>query len=266
MRARPSPETSAMPADSSPIHLAFMGASNLARGYRALASALGRRLAPSPVACYAALGPGRGYVAPGGLWNIVYPPISECGLVDALRERVAPGSRLVALLSDIGNDIMYDVPAGDILASVEKIIDDISCLEGSVVVTPIPLDIRRDVSEKVFHILRRAFYPRSQVTYEQTERAVIEINQRLFMLRSPRVRVIEGMQAFRGFDKIHYSVLNNAPAWSRVGEAMLDLLGGPGGPPLAIGQISMMRSFVCNIGRVIFRDACGLGRRPADLF
>ncbi len=243
-----------------------MGASNLARGYRALAGSLGRRLAPHPVSCYAALGPGRGYVAPGGLWNIVYPPISECGLVDALRHRVMPGSRLVALLSDIGNDIMYDVPAGDILASVEKIIDDISCLDGSVVVTPIPLDIRHDVSEKVFHILRKAFYPRSQVTYDQAERAVIEINQRLFSLRSPRVRVIEGMEAFRGFDKIHYAVLKNSEAWSRVGEAMLGLLDEGAGPPLAIGQGRMMQSFFCNIGRVIFRDACGLGRPPADLF
>jgi hypothetical protein len=74
------------------------------------------------------------------------------------------------------------------------------------------------------------------------------------------------MEAFRGFDKIHYAVLRNAPAWTRVGEEMLRLFQARPGFPRRIGCGRMLHSFGCNAGRLIFMDALRLRPRPGALY
>jgi len=249
---------------SRPVLLAFLGASNLARGYTALAHFLARGLAPRPVRCLAAMGPGRGYVAPGGLWNITYPPIARCGLLDAVRERAADCGQVAALVTDIGNDIMYGVPAQEIIRSLEGIFQTFDAVEGQVVVTPIPLDLEKDISPGTFRLLRALYFPRSPVTLGQAAKGVGEINAFILARRSARVRPVEGMEAFRGCDKIHYALRRTAPAWTRVGGEMLHLLGAR--PRGRIGGGRMLHSLACNAGRLIFEDALGLRQKSRAWF
>ena len=63
-----------------------------------------------------AMGPGRGYLSRGGILNTVYSPILNCGILEAARNKKIKDQLVVALITDIGNDIMYGV-------SSEKIID-----------------------------------------------------------------------------------------------------------------------------------------------
>lgn len=257
-----------MPTDSParPVLLAFLGASNLARGYTALSHFLARGLAPHPVECLAAMGPGRGYVASGGLWNITYPPIAQCGLLEAVRERAASGRNVAAFVTDIGNDIMYGVPADEIIGCLDKIFQTFDAVAGQVLVTPIPLDLEKDIGPGTFRRLRALYFPRSQVTLAQATRAVNEINAFIRTCRLARVHPLEGMEAFRGFDKIHYAVLRNAPAWTRVGEEMLHLFQARPRFPRRIGCGRMLHSFGCNAGRLIFMDALRLRPRPGALY
>lgn len=255
-----------MSTDSSSILLAFLGASNLARGYTALSHFIVRRLAPHPVECFSAFGPGRGYAATGGVLNITFPPIAECGLLEAVRLRVSTGARTLALLTDIGNDIMYGLPPAEIIACLEKIIKQILAMDGQVLATPISLDVERDVGRRAFRILRTVYFPKSRMTMEQAAQAVAKINAFLYQVRSERVHLLDGMSAFRGCDKIHYAVLKNSAAWTRVGDEMLRLLGAEPRPPRRIGTGRMLHSFGCNLGRLIFVDELRLMPRPGNQF
>ena len=57
------------------------------------------------------------------LWREL-PGIVECGLWDALAQR--PPAPTVALLTDIGNDLLYDVPVPQIVSWVETCLDRFS--------------------------------------------------------------------------------------------------------------------------------------------
>ncbi|MFQ5444990.1 MAG: hypothetical protein ACE5EK_10285, partial [Nitrospinales bacterium] len=164
------------PNDSSPVLLVLLGASNLARGYYGLIHFLRRHLHPRPLLVLNALGPGRGYCAEGGIFNVVYPPIRACGIMDAVREKAKPPCRVVALITDIGNDIMYGVPVKTITDCVVELLKTFRELDANVLMTSIPSSMERDIGKIPFAILRTLFYPKSQVERSQAASAVIEIN------------------------------------------------------------------------------------------
>ena len=106
----------------SPYLFVLMGASNLARGYGALAHCLVRCLAPDPVEILHAMGPGRGYCAEGGIFNVTYPAIGSSGILESASERAQKARRVLALITDIGNDIMYGVSARVLTACLETLL------------------------------------------------------------------------------------------------------------------------------------------------
>jgi len=139
-----------MPAPPSPtpvLRAVFLGASNLKRGLPALYGAF-RRAAPGPVEVLAACGHGRSYVGWSRIgWGVrALPGIAPgdapgspdgagCGLWRAL-ERLGP-LPTVALLTDVGNDLLYGPPVDAILAGVALCIDRLQELGAAVVCTPL---------------------------------------------------------------------------------------------------------------------------------
>jgi hypothetical protein len=246
-----------------PVLVILLGASNAARGQRALMHHLRNALAPRTVRFVSALGPGRGYCARGGFLHVSYAPIAASGVLEAAREQARGGARVVALVTDIGNDIMYGVAAGELVAGLEKLLAGLRALGARTVVTTIPVDLERDVGVARFRLLRALFFPRSPVTHADARAAVQAVNAFLVEHKAdPGLRVVDDMHQFTGWDRIHYSLWRGHRAWTRLANELLAGLG------LAahgrIGRGPALGSVLAAAGRLVLRDMLRLRVRPKD--
>jgi len=248
------------PAASPPVLFVFLGASNLARGHGALAACLRKNLHPRRSRFLFALGPGRGYCAWGGLLRLVYPPIRNSRIFAAARENTQ--CRVVALVTDIGNDIMYNIPPADIIACLEEIFSRLRQLKASILVSPIPSYLETGLSKFSFLCLRSLFFPKSRVGYSQAVSGVRRINE--FLANTGSIRLLSGLEAFAGWDKIHYSLLTGHRAWSAIGAQILQALDAD--MRAGIGCRDMAVSYATNITQLIVEDALRLRLRGPEYF
>src|SRR5687768_7415205 len=104
------------PADRRPT-VVLVGASNMTRGLGVL-RALSAQACGMPHEVLAAIGMGRSYGLPSSILGRRLPPLLECGLWDALDRR--PRRDLVALVGDVGNDLLYGQDVEVILRWVDE--------------------------------------------------------------------------------------------------------------------------------------------------
>jgi hypothetical protein len=249
---------------SSPYLFVFLGASNLARGYRALADCLIQSLAPGPVEILHAMGPGRGYCSPGGIFNITYPPIGSSEILKSVQCRKEKARRVIALITDIGNDIMYGVPAREIIACLNTLLQQLNALGAEVFVHPIPLDFSKDVSKRQFRILRSLFYPHSGIDYHKAKEAVDAINIFLRDKAGGEIHLLPSTKDFCGVDKIHYSIFRSHRVWSEVAAEMLRVLSAQ--EPGKISRGSTFNSLLANMGRLVFCDMVPIQKKSPQTF
>jgi len=243
-----------------PTLFVLMGASNLARGYDGIADCLRNVLGPQTVEILAAMGPGRGYCAEGGILNARYAPILRSGILEAAEGlKTARGCRVLALITDIGNDIMYGVSAEEIIASLDCIFKKLRAMQAEVLVTSIHVDLEHDVGEDLFNLLARIFYPKSSLTWKQAIVEVRKVNHFLESRSVNEIHLIRGMEAYCGGDRIHYSLDKSFKGWTRVLEKCFGLLGAA--PSFKIHPLEMLRSLWLNFLRVFCVDMLHV-RRP----
>ena len=242
----------------------LLGASNLARGYSALVNCLIDCLHPHPVEVLHAMGPGRGYFAQGGVFNVSYSPIVASGILDAARKRQPNISKTLALITDIGNDIMYNVPADKIIACLRSIIQELDAMGADVFVNPIPMVLEKDVSERQFRMLRRVFYPHSPVAYFGAADAVREINKFLQEAAGGRIHLLPSVKDYCGVDKIHYSVFHSHKAWLEVMTAMCRVL--PVEQRATVSRLSVWKALFANLGRLAFCDMVPIRKKISGTF
>lgn len=241
-----------------------MGASNLARGFQALTDCLVDSLAPNPVEILHALGPGRGYSAEGGVFNVRYPAIGSSGILEYASAQREKFHRAIALITDIGNDIMYGVPVSEIIACLRVLLEKLDTLEADVFVHSIPIDFSKDVSKSQFRLLRSIFYPRSQVDHSKAKEAVSAINDFLRDRAKGRVHLLPSAKDFMGIDKIHYSVFHSHKAWSLVAHEMLRVLDVPKPGKIIFG--ATLNSLFANMGRLVFCDMMAVRQKSSQTF
>ena len=90
----------------------LLGASNLTKGIGTVVETACRTWG-QPLEVHAALGHGRSYGRTTSLLGRQLPGILECGLWPALER--TPGVPTAALVTDIGNDLLYGEPVGQIV-------------------------------------------------------------------------------------------------------------------------------------------------------
>ncbi len=91
----------------------LLGASNLTRGISTVVG-MARGIVGEPSEFLIAMGHGRSYGQRSSVLGRSLPGITQCGLWEALRHARGPTS---ALITDIGNDVIYGVPVETILRS-----------------------------------------------------------------------------------------------------------------------------------------------------
>ena len=132
----------------------LLGASNLARGHQALAQCLLQSIYPQPVEFLFALGPGRGYRASGGILYHHYPSVETTRVLSRARSIAKDGGRLVALVTDIGNDIMYGVPGNELIACLDSIFQTLREMHVSIFVTPISSWLEKKTRASIFFVFK----------------------------------------------------------------------------------------------------------------
>lgn len=248
----------------SPYLFVLMGASNLARGYSALTKCLVRCLAPHPIEILHAMGPGRGYCARGGIFNITYPPIRSSGILRSARGRAQRARKVIALITDIGNDIMYDVPVSDLISCLDDLFQELDAIGAEIFVHPIPLDFSEDFSERQFRILRSIFYPNSAIDYKRARESVEAVNKFLRDRVGGRIHLLPILKDCTGIDKIHYSIFHSHRVWSGVAAEILRVL--QVGQAENISWLSTLDSLFANMGRLVFCDMVSIRKKSSGTF
>lgn len=190
------------PGSSSVQQILLFGASNLTLGWNAVVSELVHRW-QTPLDINVCLGMGRSWIGPSRVFWRVLPGITECGLWHHLPE---PSSRVAVMMTDIGNDIVYGYPPGQILDSVRLCLDRILSWapDCEIVMTRLPIPSIQTLTPMRFRIMRLILFPGSSRTLssilsesEQVDRGVCDLS------REYPLRLIESRAEWYGFDPIH---------------------------------------------------------------
>jgi hypothetical protein len=181
----------------------------------------------------AAMGHGRSYGQNSSVLGKKISGIFPCALWQDLQNR----KRLptAALITDIGNDMLYGVPPDQMLDWVEGCLDRLAEVGATTIVTLLPAESIERLGERRFQFFRRLLFARSKLTLADARVLVREINERLVAIGQKRkISVISASGSWYGFDPIHVkrSVMRRAwPALLAAWHAMAE--------PIAIAPSSL---------------------------
>lgn len=192
----------------------LIGASNLSRGLPTLIE-LARRGWREPLDVVAAPGRGRSYGLTSRLLGRQLPSLTTCGLWSALD--AGPRLPTSALVTDVGNDIVYGVPVEQLLRWVEEVLDRLRRHEAQTTVTSLPLAALSGLSPGRYKVLRSLIFPGFRITLaEALERAqAVDAGLRRLAERYGAT-FVEARGAWYGIDPIHIRRPHWSAAWGEI--------------------------------------------------
>jgi hypothetical protein len=189
----------------------LLGASNLTRSFPTVVATVLRTWG-EPVEIMAAMGHGRSFGQDSSVLARKIPGIFPCALWQDLERR--PPLPTAALVTDIGNDLLYGVPPDRLLEWVENCLDQLAEAGATTVLTQMPIGSVERLSEARFQFFRRLFFPRSRMTLADAKALVRWFNARLIELgETKKIPVISVSAAWYGFDPIHLKRRVLRQAW-----------------------------------------------------
>jgi hypothetical protein len=192
----------------------LLGASNLTRGISTIVE-LSRSLLPGPLEIMAALGHGRSYGQHSRVLGRGLSGITECGLWSTLADR----DRLptAALITDIGNDLLYQTPVPVILSWVERCVQRLEAVGARTVMTLPPVCNLENLPEWRFLLFRTLFFPRHSSTLGEIARGVMALEEGLEELAARHAATLVRQRAeWYGLDPIHIQIRHWPTAWSEI--------------------------------------------------
>jgi hypothetical protein len=205
-----------------------LGASNLTFGFKTVVSTARAAWGPE-IQVLAALGHGRSYGAPSRIAFRTLPGVLESGLWRALES--VPQVPTRAIVADIGNDIMYGVPAERILAWVAEVLGRLQRMTQDIILTDLPLAGIRRLSPARFLVFRSLLFPCCRLSSGQVLDAAERVNAGLVELSSAYgVKLFHLHPAWYGLDPIHIRPSKWRSAWQKIldvrsaGSASISLL------------------------------------------
>jgi hypothetical protein len=205
-----------------PQRVVALGASNLTRGLHSVVSAA-RTTWGAEVELLAALGHGRSYGAPSRLAWRALPGILQSGLWRQLETVPARVTR--ALVTDVGNDVLYGFDVERILDWVEQVLERLERTTHDVVVTGLPLHSVRRLSKAKFLLFRTLLVPACRLSLTEVLERAERVDAGLARLAAGRgLRFCTLRPEWYGFDPIHMRPRCWQTAWQ-------ELLGAHGPTP-----------------------------------
>jgi hypothetical protein len=191
-----------------------LGASNLTRGLHPLVCSARSAWGPG-VEVVAALGHGRSYGVRSRLGMRTRPGILESGLWRGLES--LPPTAMRALVTDVGNDILYGFPAQQVVAWVAEAVRRLQQFTADVVLTDLPLASLRRLSTAKFLLFRSILVPSCRLSLPEALEAAERVDAGLAELAAARgVRLLRLRPEWYGFDPIHIRPARWRAAWQQI--------------------------------------------------
>jgi hypothetical protein len=216
-------------------------------------------LHPRSVEVLIATGPGRAYFASGGLLNVTHPPIQSSKIFEAAQNKAASGYQVVALVTDIGNDIMYGVSTEKVTDTLQQVFAKLESMNAEIFYTTLPVAFEKGVHPIWYYVLRSVLLPFSRISYDEATAGIIKVNQFLKKYDSEHSHLIPGMDRYLGFDEIHYGWFRAHSAWSHAARTMLDTLGIDMTRDITLSE--MIKSYWEELRQVVWTDMLGLKKK-----
>lgn len=227
-----------MPRPQPTQRIILLGASNLTRGLSIVVETARLLFPNQPSHVFAALGHGRAYGLPSRVLVRSLPSILDCGLWRAIEDQ-QDEQPPVALITDIGNDIIYGLPPEVAIKAVTECVDRLQKLDARIIITQLPIASLRAVPRWRFEIVRGLLYPAHHLSFVDAIAQSEELNARLCELARDRgIPAIEMDRAWYGLDPIHIQRHRLAEAWARI------LLSWRDDPPQAVRAAGSLRRWL----------------------
>ena len=198
------------------LPIVLLGASNLTRDFPLILRLLQTSI-DSPTDILAAMGHGRSYGTWSRLLNRALPGITKSELWDALPEQNAECDSPLALITDIGNDLIYGQSTETIFGWVKDCIRRLQQIEARITITLLPEESLSDLSNIRFELTRRMFFPKNPASLTELIQKVKQLNQQLEEFAvSNQIPVVEATSDWYGFDPIHYRYSQRAALWKSI--------------------------------------------------
>jgi hypothetical protein len=201
-----------------------LGASNLTRGFQTIVSTARSVWGPE-VEILAAFGHGRSYGAPSQFLFRTLPGILKSGLWAELERRPPMTTR--ALVTDVGNDILYGFSVERTLGWVEEVLRRLAHVTQDIVLTGLPLAAVYRLSHIKFLAFRSMLVPSCRLTLGEVIEKAERVNDGLLALsHAYGAQFVQLPPVWYGFDPIHVRPSYWRTAWQEIlGERVLGLQG-----------------------------------------
>jgi hypothetical protein len=145
----------------------------------------------------------------------VLPPILECGLWNDLAARSAAPT--AALVTDVGNDILYGVEVPRIADWVEDCLARLAGVADRIVVTELPLESVSRLGRTRFEIARTLLFPKSRLRLGTAIDLSTRLNERILDLaRRYGADAVRPRLEWYGFDPVHVRRARVGEAWRTI--------------------------------------------------
>jgi len=254
-----SPENNA--ADSSfnrggpSCRVVLLGASNLTRGISTVVET-SQNFRRQPLEILTAAGHGRSYGIETRVFGRTLPSILDCSLWEALaRPATIP---TVALITDIGNDVLYGVEVPQIVCWVECVIQRLEQVQAQICMTSLPPIDGASLSPARFYFFRTLFFPGCRLNWETALDRAQQLHARLHKLGTARkITLVEQRRHWYGWDPIHIHLRHRPHAWHNI----LSTWNDQDSPSAALARGSLRRWLYLQTRRPQQRTFWGLRQR-----
>lgn len=191
----------------------ILGASNVTLAFPRLWHGL-RRACVEPLEMFAAHGHGRSF----GTWSRIgpreLPGIVPCRLWDDLAAQPPSAKPPRALVTDIGNDLLYGVDPDQIAEWIATCLERLTAMSARIVLTQLPLASAFRLGRARFRFFRSLLFPSSDLQFDDLQSQVTRLNQHILDLgREHNVPTLDLRGQWYGFDPIHIRRRHRNPAW-----------------------------------------------------
>jgi hypothetical protein len=200
----------------------LLGASNATKGVSTILETA-QALIGSPLDVYAAIGHGRSYGLRTRVLGRGLPSVLDSRLWQVVG---AGGSRSAvptyAVISDIGNDVMYGSSPETTAAWLEECFERLRAIDANVVCTSLPMARLKRLSEWQYLLARTIIFPTRRLTFEQAMGRAHELDERVRRITQARgIPFFELPREWYGVDPIHIRPRFWAQAWGEILDSWL---------------------------------------------
>ena len=124
---------------------------------------------------------------------------------------------ITAFVTDIGNDLAYEVPVETVVRWVASCLDRMLAIGAEVVLSDLPMEALRRVSATRYRLFRALLFPQCRLDWREMLNRAEQLSAGLRELaKSREVSVFTGRKAWYGLDPIHPSRRNHPEIWSQL--------------------------------------------------